>query len=112
MMMRGLQIGEPRLPLEFWRVLHSEYGIVVYPSAFTEDIEVQGLGTDVTFTEAYQGHISEAYRHPDRTFARANNCRSSDVPSLLRIKPPPSVSVRVPSRTSARLREINKEFWF
>lgn len=31
---------------------------MVYPSAFTEDVEVQGLGTDVTFTEAYYGHIS------------------------------------------------------
>ncbi|KAI5464024.1 ferric reductase like transmembrane component-domain-containing protein [Mariannaea sp. PMI_226] len=49
-----------KLPLEFWRVLHAEYGIVVYPSAFTEDIEVQGLGTDVTFTEAYYGHISKS----------------------------------------------------
>ncbi|KAF4979377.1 hypothetical protein FZEAL_4418 [Fusarium zealandicum] len=49
--------GQYKLPLEFWRILHSEYGIVVYPSAFTEDVEVQGLGTDVTFTEAYYGHI-------------------------------------------------------
>ncbi|KAK7415228.1 hypothetical protein QQZ08_000672 [Neonectria magnoliae] len=49
--------GQYKLPLEFWRVLHAEYGIVVYPSAFTEDVEVQGLGTDVTFTEAYYGHI-------------------------------------------------------
>lgn len=48
-----------RLPLEFWRILHSEYGIVVYPSAFTEDIEIQGLGMDVTFTEAYHGHIGK-----------------------------------------------------
>lgn len=47
----------PRLPFEFWRVLHAEYGIVVYPSALTEDIDVQGLGTDVTYTEAYGGHI-------------------------------------------------------
>ena len=46
-----------RLPFEFWRVLHAEYGIVVYPSALTEDIDVQGLGVDVTFTDAYTGHI-------------------------------------------------------
>lgn len=52
-------IGRNSLPLEFWRVLHVEYGIVVYPSTFTEDIDVQGLGTDVTFTEAYYGHIGE-----------------------------------------------------
>ncbi|CAM1501769.1 Fc.00g037530.m01.CDS01 [Cosmosporella sp. VM-42] len=49
--------GQYKLPLEFWRVLHGEYGIIVYPSAFTEDIDVHGLGTDVTFTEAYHGHI-------------------------------------------------------
>ncbi|KAF4472777.1 hypothetical protein FALBO_331 [Fusarium albosuccineum] len=49
--------GQYKLPLEFWRILHAEYGIIVYPSAFTEEVEVQGLGTDVTFTEAYYGHI-------------------------------------------------------
>ncbi|RSM19292.1 hypothetical protein CDV31_001970 [Fusarium ambrosium] len=49
--------GQYKLPLEFWRILHAEYGIVVYPSAFSEDIEIQGLGMDVTFTEAYHGHI-------------------------------------------------------
>jgi hypothetical protein len=46
-----------RIPVDFWRVLHSEYGIVVYPTALTEDIDVPGLGMDVTFTEAYCGHI-------------------------------------------------------
>uniref|UniRef100_A0A0D2XHJ6 Uncharacterized protein n=1 Tax=Fusarium oxysporum (strain Fo5176) TaxID=660025 RepID=A0A0D2XHJ6_FUSOF len=45
------------LPLSFWRVLHAEYGIIVYPTAFTEDIDIQGLNIDVTFTEAYNGHI-------------------------------------------------------
>ncbi|KAJ2972348.1 hypothetical protein NQ176_g7207 [Zarea fungicola] len=49
--------GQYRLPSEFWRVLHVEYGIVVYPSALTEDIDVQGLGVDVTFTDAYSKHI-------------------------------------------------------
>lgn len=48
-----------RLPLDFWRILHSEYGIVVYPSAMTEDIEPAGLGVDKTFTEAYAGHIGK-----------------------------------------------------
>ena len=38
-------------------MLHVEYGIVVYPSALTEDIDVHGLGVDVTFTDAYCGHI-------------------------------------------------------
>lgn len=37
-----------------------EYGIVVYPSAFTEEIDVQGLGVDVTFTEAYSRHIGKS----------------------------------------------------
>ncbi|KJZ74811.1 hypothetical protein HIM_05720 [Hirsutella minnesotensis 3608] len=49
--------GQYKLPFEFWRVLHAEYGIVVYPSAMTEDIDVHGLGIDVTFTEAYRGHV-------------------------------------------------------
>lgn len=46
-------------PLGFWQVLHSEYGIVVYPSAWQEDINIPGMGVDVTFTEAYHGHISK-----------------------------------------------------
>lgn len=50
-----------RLPLEFWRVLHSEYGIIVYPSAMTEHIDIPNLGMDVTFTEAYHGHIGESF---------------------------------------------------
>lgn len=49
--------GQYQMPCEFWRILHAEYGIVVYPSALTEDVDVQGLGVDVTFTEAYCGHI-------------------------------------------------------
>ncbi|EKJ73389.1 hypothetical protein NXS19_005318 [Fusarium pseudograminearum] len=53
----GVKHGQFRPPLSFWQVLHSEYGIVVYPSAFQEDINIPGLGIDVTFTEAYQGHI-------------------------------------------------------
>ncbi|CEI60762.1 hypothetical protein FVEN_g2574 [Fusarium venenatum] len=49
--------GQFRPPLNFWQVLHSEYGIIVYPSAFQEDINIPGLGIEVTFTEAYRGHI-------------------------------------------------------
>ncbi|RBR16780.1 uncharacterized protein FIESC28_06815 [Fusarium coffeatum] len=49
--------GQYRPPLGFWQVLHSEYGIVVYPSAWQEDINIPGMGIDVTFTEAYHGHI-------------------------------------------------------
>lgn len=48
-------------------MLHAEYGIVVYPSALTEDIDVQGLGIDVTFMDAYCGHIGMLhllYRFP------------------------------------------------
>lgn len=45
------------MPFQFWKVLHVEYGIVVYPSALSDDIDVAGLGVDVTFTEAYHGHV-------------------------------------------------------
>ncbi|KAG6014713.1 hypothetical protein E4U54_004962 [Claviceps lovelessii] len=38
--------GQYQMPHEFWRVLHVEYGIVVYPSALTEDIDVHGLGVE------------------------------------------------------------------
>lgn len=40
-------------------MLHAEYGIVVYPSALTEEIDAEGLGVDVTFTDAYTGHIGK-----------------------------------------------------
>ncbi|KAG5929245.1 hypothetical protein E4U53_002484 [Claviceps sorghi] len=51
--------GQYQVPHEFWRVLHAEYGIVVYPSALTEDVDVQGLGVEVTYTDAYCGHVGE-----------------------------------------------------
>ncbi|KAG5981436.1 hypothetical protein E4U55_002940 [Claviceps digitariae] len=47
------------LPPEFWRVLHAEYGIVVYPSALTVDIDVRGLGVEVSYTDAYCGHVGK-----------------------------------------------------
>lgn len=43
-------------------MLHAEYGIVVYPSALTQDVDVHGLGIDVTFTEAYCGHIGKWWK--------------------------------------------------
>ncbi|KAL7800009.1 hypothetical protein V8C37DRAFT_363739 [Trichoderma ceciliae] len=49
--------GQFKLPVEFWKILHAEYGIVVYPSALTECIAVAGLGTSQTFAEVYSGHI-------------------------------------------------------
>lgn len=61
----GIELTGLRLPLSFWRVLHAEYGIIVYPTAFTEDIDIQGLNIDVTFTEAYNGHIS-MYQFPSQ----------------------------------------------
>lgn len=61
----NIELTELRLPLSFWRVLHAEYGIIVYPTALTEDIDIQGLNTDVTFTEAYEGHIS-MYKFPSQ----------------------------------------------
>ncbi|KAF4962201.1 hypothetical protein FSARC_9716 [Fusarium sarcochroum] len=53
----AIRHGQFKLPLQFWRVLHAEYGIIVYPSAFEEDLDVQTMGMDFTFTEAYHGHI-------------------------------------------------------
>ncbi|KAL4722444.1 hypothetical protein ACLX1H_010798 [Fusarium chlamydosporum] len=38
--------GQFKPPISFWQILHSEYGIVIYPSAFQEDINVPGLGID------------------------------------------------------------------
>ncbi|KAG6028446.1 hypothetical protein E4U19_001411 [Claviceps sp. Clav32 group G5] len=49
--------GQYQVPYEFWRVLHAEYGIVVYPSALTEEIDTHGLGVDVAYADAYGGHI-------------------------------------------------------
>ena len=49
------------LPLDFWRVLHAEYGIVVYPSALTEEVDQRGLGVDMTFTDAYRGHVGKSH---------------------------------------------------
>ncbi|KAG6000226.1 hypothetical protein E4U21_005688 [Claviceps maximensis] len=51
--------GQYEVPHEFWRLLHVEYGIVVYPSALTEDINVHGLGMEVSYTEAYCGHVGK-----------------------------------------------------
>lgn len=66
-----------RLPFEFWRVLHAEYGIVVYPSALTEEVDVQGLGIDVTFTDAYTGHIGMIWLNLQRERSFTNICRQS-----------------------------------
>lgn len=46
-----------RLPVDFWKMLHAEYGIVVYPSALTDCIAAAGLGTSQTFSEIYSEHI-------------------------------------------------------
>ncbi|KAL6857864.1 hypothetical protein ACO1O0_005307 [Amphichorda felina] len=53
----SVKIGQFKLPAEFWRILHAEYGIIVYPSALTELVDIHGLNTDKTFTDCYQGHI-------------------------------------------------------
>ncbi|KAM4065318.1 hypothetical protein HRG_004359 [Hirsutella rhossiliensis] len=53
----NIKCGQYRIPSRFWRELLTEHGIVVYPSAMTEDIDVHGMGLDMTFTEAYSGHI-------------------------------------------------------
>lgn len=51
-----------RLPPEFWRILHAEYGIIVYPSALTEPVDLHGLNTEKTFTDCYCGHIGRLRR--------------------------------------------------
>lgn len=48
-----------RIPPEFWGILYAEYGIMVYPSALTEQVDLHGLNTDKTFTDCYQGHIGK-----------------------------------------------------
>lgn len=50
-----------RVPYEFWRVLHAEYGIVVYPSALTEEVDTHGLGVDVAYADVYGGHIGKSF---------------------------------------------------
>ncbi|UKZ82373.1 hypothetical protein TrVFT333_010161 [Trichoderma virens FT-333] len=49
--------GQYKLPVDFWKMLFAEYGIVVYPSALTECLAPSGLGTSQTFTEIYSEHI-------------------------------------------------------
>jgi hypothetical protein len=91
-----------RLPFEFWRVLHAEYGIVVYPSALTEDIDVQGLGVDVTFMDAYCGHIGTSlWPHgccslADRVVVMYGRCCGSEPPvcPMQMLQEPPPVYSR------------------
>ncbi|KAH7316627.1 hypothetical protein B0I35DRAFT_259510 [Stachybotrys elegans] len=49
--------GQHEVPSDFWRLMHKEFGILVYPSALTEVIAPSGLGPGQTFTEAYSDHI-------------------------------------------------------
>lgn len=53
-----------RIPPEFWGILYAEYGIMVYPSAVTEQIDLHGLNRDRTFTDCYQGHIGKSSAVP------------------------------------------------
>ncbi|CAH0040227.1 unnamed protein product [Clonostachys solani] len=73
--------GQYKLPLEFWRILHAEYGIVVYPTAFTEEVDVHGVGTDCTFTDAYCGHIT--------MFGRCTSAHPPPCPFQYLREPPP-----------------------
>lgn len=46
------------MPLEFWRILHAKYGIIVYPTALVdEDERIPQINQ--LFTEAYHGHVSK-----------------------------------------------------
>ncbi|PHH88147.1 hypothetical protein CDD83_7920 [Cordyceps sp. RAO-2017] len=74
--------GQYKLPPDFWRFLQAEYGILVYPSAMTEEIDVQGLGVDVTFTEAYCEHIVMYGRCPE-------SCYPPPCPMKFILEPPP-----------------------
>lgn len=61
----GLDANEDgRIPPEFWGILYAEYGIMVYPSAVTEQIDLHGLNRDKTFTDCYQGHIGKSSASP------------------------------------------------
>lgn len=60
---RGADALLNSLPREFWHILLVEFGIVVYPTAMTE--EFGGLGSAPTFTELYEGHISRLPRDVD-----------------------------------------------
>ncbi|KAH0523719.1 hypothetical protein TsFJ059_008686 [Trichoderma semiorbis] len=53
----GVKSGQYKLPVDFWKMLVAEYGIVVYPSALTECLAPSGLGSSQTFTEIYSEHI-------------------------------------------------------
>ncbi|PFH56724.1 hypothetical protein XA68_16100 [Ophiocordyceps unilateralis] len=54
----SIKQGQYSPPSMFWHMLHAEYGIIVYPSALTEPVEIEGLGDVVTYTEAYRGHVA------------------------------------------------------
>lgn len=73
----SIELTELRLPLSFWRVLHAEYGIIVYPTALTEDIDICGLNIDATFTETYDGHIS-MYKFPSQAVCSLLSTYTSD----------------------------------
>ncbi|KEY65725.1 hypothetical protein S7711_05555 [Stachybotrys chartarum IBT 7711] len=61
-----IKSGQYRLPAEFWRILYADYGIVLFPSAFTEEVNIKGVNTTKTFTQVYAGHIAMygGYRGP------------------------------------------------
>lgn len=93
-------------------MLHVEYGIVVYPSALTEDVDVQGLGVDITFTDAYSKHIGTlplTYLQLDGLCANPPHHRSHVWPMQQHL-PPAAVSVAIPPGAAARIPEINRDF--
>ncbi|KAH8131803.1 uncharacterized protein TrAFT101_009940 [Trichoderma asperellum] len=52
-----IKSGQYKLPADFWKILHAEYGIIVYPSALTENVAAVGVGASQTFSEVYSSHI-------------------------------------------------------
>ncbi|KAF4124480.1 hypothetical protein GMORB2_5146, partial [Geosmithia morbida] len=77
----SLRCQQFSLPPEFWRILQTEFGIIVYPSALTEPIDTHGVGSDITFTDAYSSHIG-AFRSPCRG-SRDNATCDTDVDGIV-----------------------------
>jgi hypothetical protein len=59
----SIKRGQFKLPRDFWSILLLEFGIVVYPSALTEAVDLHGINVDKTFTDCYHGHIGMSIRN-------------------------------------------------
>lgn len=86
----------------------------MYPSALTEDIDVQGLGVDVTFMDAYGGHIGWFFISCQESALSRWLTFYSHVRPMLRLGPAP-VSDGVSQRTAASVLQVtgnmNRLIW-